>query len=254
MRYKSLKIEEKNIKKGSKTCRQIGFLLLLGVLVTVFFLYKVQIQNAHVGTGYEDPFLESIPTYDGRDCIVLNDNRPDFAQEYLDTATGENYSELDGLGRCGVAVALLDRSMMPTGERGEIGSVRPSGWVQAKYPEIIDSKPPYLYNRCHLIGYMLTGQNANDRNLITGTRYLNAELMLPYETRVARYLDHSDNHVLYRVTPHFKGDELVARGVEMEAYSVEDGGAGVCFHVFLYNIQPGIEIDYRTGESRAHRP
>ena len=137
---------------------------------------------------------------------------------------------------------MLDRSMMPTEARGEIGQIKPSGWQQAKYEGYVDSNPPYLYNRCHLIAYALTGQNANELNLITGTRYFNVTAM--------KYLDNSDNHVLYRVTPYFKGNELVARGVEMEAYSVEDQGTGVCYHVFVYNYQPGIEIDYKNGESR----
>ena len=139
---------------------------------------------------------------------------------------------------------------MPTEERGSIGQIKPSGWVQEKYPGIVDSEPPYLYNRCHLIAYALTGQNANELNLITGTRYFNVEGMLPFEESVMRYLDKSDNHVLYRVSPYFKDDELLARGVEMEAYSVEDNGEGICFHVFVYNVQPGIELDYKMGESR----
>ena len=154
------------------------------------------------------------------------------------------------MGRCGTAYAMLDREMIPRQERSEIGSIKPSGWKQNKYPGIVDSDPPYLYNRSHLIAYALTGQNANELNLITGTRYFNTEVMLPYELKVMRYLDHSDNHVLYRVTPYFKGKELVARGVEMEAYSIEDNGEGVCFHVFVYNVQPGIEIDYMTGENK----
>ena len=145
---------------------------------------------------------------------------------------------------------MLDREMMPKEERSEIGSIKPSGWKQNKYPGIVDSDPPYLYNRSHLIAYALTGQNANELNLITGTRHFNAVAMLPYELKVMRYLDHSDNHVLYRVTPYFKAKELVARGVEMEAYSVEDNGDGVCYHVFVYNVQPGIEIDYMTGENK----
>ena len=138
---------------------------------------------------------------------------------------------------------------MPTEERGEIGQIKPSGWVQKKYEGIVDSQPPYLYNRCHLIAYALTGQNANEKNLITGTRYMNATTMLLWEEKVLRYLDKSDNHVLYRVTPYFKDKDLLARGVEMEAYSVEDRGKSLCFHVFVYNIQPGIGIDYLTGES-----
>ena len=165
--------------------------------------------------------------------------------------TGEYYSELDSLGRCGVAYAMLDRSMMPDEERGDIGEIKPTGWVQNKYAGIVQSDPPYLYNRCHLIAYALTGQNANELNLITGTRYMNASVMLPWEEQIMRYLDHSENHVLYRVTPYFKEEELLARGVEMEAYSVEDEGSGMCFHVFVYNIQPGIVLDYSTGENWA---
>ena len=190
-----------------------------------------------------------IPDYAGTDCIQLNNNMPNFTAFDLSHIEGEVFSELDDLGRCHAAAAMIDQSMMPTGERGPISDVRPTGWKQGKYPGIIDSQPPYLYNRCHLIAYALTGENANERNLITGTRYLNTELMLPYEIQVARYLDHSKNHVLYRVSPYFKDRELVARGVEMEALSVEDNGEGVCFHVFLYNVQPGIRIDYSTGEN-----
>ena len=153
------------------------------------------------------------------------------------------------IGRCGTAIAMIDRAMMPTEERGLIGSITPTGWVQNKYEGIIDSRPPYLYNRCHLIAYALTGENANELNLITGTRYMNATVMLPWEEKVMRYLDYSNNHVLYRITPYFAGNELLARGVEMEAYSVEDNGEGVCFHIFVYNVQPGIALDYKTGEN-----
>lgn len=190
-----------------------------------------------------------IPEYDGTVCIPLNHNIPNFTEYDLSHMAGENYSELDYQGRCGTASARLDRTMMPTGERGDIRDVRPSGWRQRQYPGIVDEDPPYLYNRCHLIAWALTGQNANEKNLITGTRYMNKELMLPYEIQVARYLDHSSNHVLYRVSPYFRGQELLARGVELEALSVEDGGSGLCFHVFVYNVQPGIKIDYTDGWS-----
>lgn len=193
---------------------------------------------------------DSIPAYSGEDHIILNNGIPCFNSWDIKNIHGEKYSGLDDLGRCGTAIAMLDRTMMPTGERGEIGQIKPTGWVQNKYEGIIDSNPPYLYNRSHLIAYALTGQNANELNLITGTRYMNATTMLPWEEKVMRYLDRSDNHVLYRVTPYFKGNELLARGVEMEAYSVEDNGAGVCYHVFVYNIQPGIVIDYATGANR----
>ena len=185
--------------------------------------------------------------YSGKLYEVLHGNAPDFTQYDLAHAQGESYTPLDALGRCGPATALLHRSMMPQAQRGEIGDVRPSGWHTAKYPELIEDN--FLYNRCHLIAYAMTGQNANPQNLITGTRAMNVDGMLPFEVQVLEYLDAHDGHVLYRVTPFFKGDELVARGVEMEAWSVEDEGSGVCFHVFVYNVQPGIEIDYRTGDS-----
>ena len=191
----------------------------------------------------------SISDYGHDNVIILNDDIPCFTAEDAENITGEEYSDLDLFGRCGPATAMLHRSMMPKEERGSIGQVKPSGWKQAKYPGVIDSEPAYLYNRCHLIAFAMTGQNANPQNLITGTRYMNTELMLPYEEQVLRYLDNSDNHVLYRVSPYFKDIEMVARGVEMEAYSVEDDGAGVCFHVFVYNVQPGIKIDYLTGAS-----
>ncbi len=194
---------------------------------------------------------ERIPDYSGEDYAILNGGKPSFNDWDLENTMGEHYSNLDSLGRCGTAYAMLDRSMMPTGKRREIGQIKPSGWVQEKYEGIVDSNPPYLYNRSHLIAYALTGQNANECNLITGTRYMNATTMLPWEEQIMRYLDHSENHVLYRVTPYFKGRELLARGVEMEAYSVEDEGKGVCFHVFIYNVQPGIVLDYSSGESRA---
>lgn len=192
----------------------------------------------------------AIPGYQGESFVVLNGNVPCFNTYDLQYVQGESYSPLDELGRCGTAVAMLHRSLMPQGEREEIGMIRPTGFVQAKYPGLVDSEPPYLYNRCHLIAYAMTGQNANECNLITGTRYLNAETMLPWEKKVLQYLDACDHHVLYRVTPYFKEKELVARGVELEAYSVEDRGAGLCFHVFVYNVQPGVEIDYQTGESK----
>ena len=188
-----------------------------------------------------------IPEYNGAAYVELDGNQPNFTQDDLTTEAFETYSELDALGRCGVAYANICRELMPNGPRGEIGSVKPNGWMTAKY-DVIEGK--YLYNRCHLIGFQLAGENANNKNLITGTRYMNVTGMLPFENNVADYVDDTNNHVLYRVTPVFEGNELVARGVQMEAYSVEDNGAGICFNVFAYNVQPGIEIDYATGESR----
>lgn len=193
---------------------------------------------------------DMIPDYVDDISVALNGNIPNFTDYEITTAVGEHYSALDKLGRCGSAYAMIDESLMPTEERGAIGQIKPSGWNQEKYPGLVDSDPPYLYNRCHLIAYSLTGENANECNLITGTRYFNANGMLSYEMEVLDYVRETGNRVLYRVTPYFKGKEMVARGVEMEAYSVEDQGAGICFHVFVYNIQPGIEIDYRDGSSK----
>ncbi len=238
-------------------------LLLAGLGAAGWFLFPEQREEilqsfrpVPVSTeqGYSDPLCvsqpESIPDYAGEPSVELNGNIPSFTEYDLERISGEQYSDLDSLGRCGSACAMLDASMMPQEERGEIGEVRPSGWRQKKYPGLIDSDPPFLYNRCHLIAFALTGQNANEKNLITGTRYMNFIAMLPYEQQVMRFLDSSGDHVLYRVTPYFRGAELLARGVELEAYSVEDSGRGVCFHVFAYNVQPGVVIDYRTGENR----
>ena len=226
----------------------LGFLILWAIL----FNGGISQDDIEVGLSrsYVESAPENIPEYSDKDYIVLNDNMPLFTENDLKEIEGEVYSELDELGRCGTAIAMLSQEMMPMEERGSIGQIKPSGWNQAKYEGYVDSDPPYLYNRCHLIAYALTGQNANEKNLITGTRYMNATTMLPFEQQVMQYLDNSSNHVLYRVTPYFKGNELIARGIEIEAYSVEDGGEGICFHVFVYNVQPGIEIDYKTGNSR----
>ena len=191
----------------------------------------------------------TIPQYSGKAYAVINNNIPFFAEEDYTTESFETYSELDSLGRCGVAYANVGRDLMPTEKRGDIGSIKPTGWQQAKYEGIVESNPPYLYNRCHLIAYCLTAENANEKNLITGTRYMNVEGMLPFEEQVARYLDRNDNHVLYRATPIFGGNNLLADGVLMEAYSVEDHGAGIQFCVYVYNVQPGIRIDYKTGKN-----
>ena len=192
--------------------------------------------------------LEDIPAFSGESYVVLEDNQPGFTQEELTTQGFEEYSPLDLLGRCGTAYACVGLETMPTEDRESISQVKPSGWQTAEYStSLVDGG--YLYNRCHLIGFQLTGENANQENLITGTRYLNGEGMLPFENLVADYVKETGNHVLYRVTPVFSGQELVARGVELEALSVEDGGEGVCFHVYCYNNQPGIQIDYATGDS-----
>ena len=188
-----------------------------------------------------------IPAYAGNSFVILDGNKPSFSKKDRErTDAFETYSNLDKLGRCGVAYANICKELMPTEERGAIGMVKPTGWHTVKYDNV---EGKYLYNRCHLIGYQLAGENANEKNLITGTRYLNVTGMLKFEDRVADYVKATDHHVLYRVTPVFEGDNLVATGLEMEAYSVEDCGKGVSFHVFVYNIQPGITIDYATGES-----
>ena len=190
--------------------------------------------------------INNIPEYSGDDYIILNNNVPNFSDSDLTTTSFEEYAPLDDLGRCGVAYSNIGTDIMPTEKRESISSVKPSGWHSVKY-DIVEGK--YLYNRSHLIGYQLTAENANDRNLITGTRYFNATLMLPYENMVADYIKETNNHVLYRVTPVFEGNNLVATGVQMEAKSVEDNGEGIEFNVFVYNVQPGITIDYATGDS-----
>lgn len=187
-----------------------------------------------------------VPAYSGEPYTAVNNNEPYFTSDNLTTEAFENYSELDALGRCGVAYANVCLETMPTEKRGNISEVKPTGWHSVKYDNV-DGKS--LYNRCHLIGYQLTAENANQQNLITGTRYLNVDGMLPFENMVADYVKETDNHVLYRVTPIFTGDNLVADGVLMEGYSVEDEGDGICFCVYAYNVQPGITIDYATGDS-----
>lgn len=191
--------------------------------------------------------ISKIPSYSGEPYVIIDDNIPDFTEEDYIKDSFETYSELDSLGRCGVAFANISKELMPTEERGSIGMIKPSGWQTVKY-DIVDGK--YLYNRCHLIGYQLTGENANPKNLITCTRYMNTVGMLEFENKVATYIKETGNHVLYRVTPIFDSDNLLALGVEMEAYSVEDQGEGIKFHVFVYNVQNGIEINYQNGESK----
>lgn len=192
--------------------------------------------------------LASVPAYSGQSYAVVNDNKPYFTDADLTAVSFETYSDLDSLGRCGVAYASVGQDLMPTEERGAIGQVKPSGWHTIEYDNV-DGK--YLYNRCHLIGYQLSAENANEKNLITGTRYLNVQGMLPFENMAADYVKETGNHVLYRVTPIFEGNNLVASGVLMEAESVEDKGEGVLYCVYVYNVQPGIRINYATGDSSA---
>lgn len=207
-------------------------------------LHQVDLVSA--GTLVFD--LASVPAYSGQPYAIVNDNKPYFTDADLTAVSFETYSDLDSLGRCGVAYASVGKDLMPTEERGSIGQVKLSGWHTIKYDNV-DGK--YLYNRCHLIGYQLTAENANEKNLITGTRYLNVQGMLPFENMAADYVKETGNHVLYRVTPVFEGSNLVASGVLMEAESVEDKGEGILYCVYVYNVQPGININYATGDSSA---
>lgn len=222
------------------------------------FTSFVELDQQSVDSDYEEndsSVVEKSPDgessnrkYEGKSYCVLNDNMPEFtSKQKRKKKSFEKYSKLDQLGRCGVAFANIGIEIMPTEERQGIGHIKPSGWHTVKYNDLIDGN--YLYNRCHLIGYQLAGENANERNLITGTRYLNVEGMLEFENTVATYVQETHNHVLYRVTPDFQKDNLVASGVQIEAWSVEDDGKGICFNVYCYNVQPGITIDYATGES-----
>lgn len=190
--------------------------------------------------------VDDVPAYSGEPYVEVNDNQPEFTEEELTTVSYEDYSELDELGRCQTAEACIGQDLMPTEARENISSVKPTGWKNKSY-DTVDGG--YVYNRCHLIGYQLTGENANEENLITGTRYMNVEGMLPFEDEVAAYIKETDNHVMYRVTPVFEGDDLIASGVQMQAESVEDDGAGISFNVYVYNVQPYVVIDYRTGEN-----
>lgn len=222
---------------------RVGSSLLAVLLALVMAGCSVEIQGT---ASSEAVYLDNIPAFSGEPYVVIGDNRPDFEESEFTVNSFESYSPLDDLGRCHTAYACVGVDLMPTEDRGSIGSVKPSGWQTAKY-DCVEGK--YLYNRCHLIGFQLTGENANKSNLITGTRYMNVDGMLPFENMVADYVKETGNHVLYRVTPIYDGDALVAGGVQMEALSVEDKGTGISFNVYVYNVQPGVEIDYATGES-----
>ena len=233
-----------NIKILSVLLSLIIFLSGCGV----WFTNDIGGQNA-VFIGVTDTkvnTLSDVPEFSDEPYVIINDNKPDFTDKDITTDCYEYYSSLDSLGRCGYAMACVGTEIMPTEERGAIGMIKPTGWHTVKYDNV-DGK--YLYNRCHLIGYQLTGENANKKNLITGTRYLNIDGMLPFENLIAEYIEETGNHVIYRVTPIFEGDNLLASGVQMEGYSVEDKGESICFNVFAYNAQPDITIDYATGES-----
>lgn len=231
------------MKKRSKL---FILILIMGVL---FYcgddIYKYAYGLINIDNNSYD--IDNIPSYAGNSYVVVNDNIPNFKEEDYTTTSFEKYGELDYLGRCTTATSNIGIDLMPTEKRGSIGMIKPTGWHTIKYDHI-DGK--YLYNRCHLIGYQLTGENANKKNLITCTRSMNTKGMLQFENMVADYIKKTSNHVLYRVTPVFEGDNLLATGVQMEAYSVEDSGKGIMFNVFVYNIEDGIIIDYKTGESR----
>lgn len=228
--------------------KQKMFLLLILALSLLFSACSGVSVSISKPAPSQTVTLESLPEYEGVPFVEINGNIPAFNEEDLTTESYETYSELDSLGRCGAAVANIGIDLMPTEERKSIGQVKPSGWQTMKY-DFVEGK--YLYNRCHLIGFQLTGENANAGNLITGTRYLNVDGMLPFENMVADYIKETENHVLYRVTPVFTGENLVADGVLIEAESVEDNGEGICFCVYCYNVQPGVAIDYATGGSHA---
>ena len=228
--------------------KNIWFYLLLFVLFFMFANIEDRYSLSYIQEdNYSSYSLDNIPSYDGENkYVVINDNIPFFSDEELTTLSFESYSELDYLGRCGVAYANVSIDTMPTQERTSIGQIKPSGWHTIKY-DIVEQG--YLYNRCHLIAFQLAGENDNEKNLITCTRQMNAKVMTQYENIVANYIRKTSNHVLYRVTPIFENDNLLATGVLMEAKSVEDNGKGVSFNVFVYNVQDGIEIDYKTGDS-----
>ena len=242
--------------------------LLLSLIVVIGCLAGCELFESNSGgdSGFDEPkesvnvdnnkdkevygfaSVEGIPDYSGKAYVELNGNIPEFTDEEKVTESYEFYSELDSLGRCGYTIACVGKDIMPTEDRESISSVKPSGWINKKYDtDLVDGG--YIYNRCHLIGFQLTGENANKNNLITGTRYLNIEGMLPFENMVADYVKETGNHVMYRVTPVFVGDNLLASGVKIEGWSVEDEGEGICFNVFAYNVQPGIVISYATGDN-----
>ena len=234
-------------KRKKKNINAITIIIV--ILALIYNFYYDEINNFILSHAYpvHSYNIGEIPDYTDELYVYINDNIPFFAEEQLTTESFETYSNKDYLDRCGVAYANIGIDLMPDGKREAIGGVKPSGWQTVKY-DIVDGK--YLYNRCHLIGYQLSGENANPENLITCTRQMNTGAMLDFENKVAKYVKETKNHVLYRVTPIFEGTNLIAKGVQMEALSVEDNGKGIKFNVFIYNVQDGIEIDYKTGNSK----
>lgn len=233
-----------------KKKKSSGYLIVLIIAIGIM-IYKDDILKETYSIDNKNLLevsyqIDSIPEYNGDSYVYINGNKPIFKEEDINTDTFEIYGALDNLGRCTYTYANLSKELMPTKQRESIGSVKPSGWHTARY-DFIEGK--YLYNRCHLIGYQLTGENVNNRNLITCTRKMNTGVMLEYENKVANYIKKTNNHVLYRVTPIFDGDNLLAKGVLMEGMSVEDRGEGLMFNIFVYNVQDGVIIDYSNGES-----
>lgn len=237
------------MKKNTKKILSIIFALLC----ICYYVYNEYVSESYaseknINQNNEIINLKDIINqYNGEPYVILNNNEPELDDLSKSGVSFEVYSELDSLGRCTEAYASLGKDLMPTEERKGIGSVKPTGWHTIKY-DIVDGK--YLYNRCHLIGFQLAGENANKNNLITCTRYMNVEGMLPFENKVSEYINETNNHVLYKVTPVYENDNLLSNGVQIQAYSIEDNGKGIKFNVFVYNVQPGIEINYKTGESK----
>lgn len=237
-------------KNNNKLIIELIVLIFFAIILGITTLYNTDANTlSHSNISYSFN-IDNVPKYASSPYVIINNNIPNFTEDDYTTNPFEKYSELDSFGRCGVAYANICKEIMPSDseEREAIGSIKPSGWQTVRYNELIDGN--YLYNRCHLIGYQLTGENANPQNLITCTRYMNTVGMLEFENKVANYIKETGNHVLYRVTPVFEDNNLVATGVQMEGYSVEDHGEGIEFNVFVYNVQDGIEIDYKTGESK----
>ncbi len=243
-----MKQNKRNNKGKMNMSKLIITLIAIIILMALSYIsnnpYIIQ-NDKKITTTYSR--MDEIPQYSGQIYVEINNNNPYFTEEDYTTKPFEKYSNLDEKGRCGVAYANICKEIMPPAgdKRGDISSIKPTGWIQKKY------NGEYLYNRCHLIGYQLSDEDANELNLITGTRYFNVNGMLPFENKIADYIQkHKNNHVLYRVTPIYKGENLIASGVQIEAYSVEDKGKEICFNVYVYNVQPGITINYKTGESK----
>lgn len=236
-------------RRRKKNSKNLLVFVIIVILLIIYNFYGEKIEEVLLEkTGsYASYNIESIPPYNGKDYVIINDNKPMFDDKDKTTESFEEYNELDMLGRATYAYANIGIDLVPTLDRTSIGSIKPTGFKTVKY-DIIEGK--YLYNRCHLIGYQLTGENANKRNLITCTRQMNIGVMLDYENMVKKYIEDTRNHVLYRVTPIYEESNLVAIGVELEGYSVEDKGEGIEFNIFIYNVQDGIEIDYKTGDSK----